>query len=115
MQDGTGEQRPIGGTASEAVFRAANERIGAHARGLQTMELVPFLCECAEPTCTAPVRLTLEEYERVRGDSTWFVTAVGHELSAGEESEVVEGNPRYVVVRKLGADAETACALDARR
>jgi hypothetical protein len=99
---------------NDATFREANERISDAADKEEMTENVPFLCECAEESCTEIVRLSLDEYEGVRADATHFLNAPGHEVAAGPHGEVVERNDRFVVVRKKGRAAEVVEALDPR-
>jgi len=99
---------------NDAIFRDANERIERAAVKFADLDVVPFICECAEPTCRDVVRLPLAEYERVREHSTWFVVVPGHEASAGSSAEVVESNDDYHVVEKVGRAAEVAAELDPR-
>ena len=100
---------------NDATFREANERVqGVASMGAQ-IEHIPFICECADETCTAIVRLSLHEYEDVRAQPTDFLNAPGHEVAAGPHGQVVERHDRYVVVRKTGRAAEIAEALDPRR
>jgi hypothetical protein len=65
-----------------ATFREANERIELAAHNAALAGPIPFICECADPTCTAIVRLTLEQYENVRGYPHRFVTLLRHETLA---------------------------------
>jgi hypothetical protein len=53
---------------NDATFRDANERIGAAAEAYGVVTPVPFICECADPTCSKIVPLELEQYEEIRGD-----------------------------------------------
>lgn len=100
---------------NDAVFRAANEQIDAFAKSVDGTAdgPLPFLCECADVTCTDIVRITSSEYEALRRDPVWFATVRGHE---GDEewARVVHVNDRYAVVEKLGAAAEVAAELDPR-
>jgi hypothetical protein len=99
---------------NDAVFRDANEQIDAFARSVDgTPGALPFLCECADVTCTEIVRITSSEYEELRRHPAWFATVRGHE---GDEhwARVVEENERYAVIEKLGAAAEVAAELDPR-
>jgi hypothetical protein len=70
---------------NDSAFREANEQIGAKAREHHTAadQPVPFICECADPSCTSILQLTLVEYEDVRGDSRQFMNALGHERAEG--------------------------------
>lgn len=95
---------------NEAVFREVNERI-------RDVTIVPaetqFLCECADASCTAPVTMTLSDYEAVRANPRHFLVVPGHEVL--EVEDVVEQHPAFTVVRKkAGAPAEIAVATDPR-
>src|SRR3954453_11540067 len=88
-----GNQRLVATPSSEErvalnddAFRKANDRIGTAARDVEVAELVPFLCECADPACTMVIQLSLDEYERVRRHSRWFLCVQGHETAAGDAS-----------------------------
>jgi hypothetical protein len=99
----------------DSAFREANEQIGVKAREPHTAEdqPVPFICECADSSCTSILQLTLVEYEDVRVDSRRFLNALGHERVEGL-IEVIFHN-HYLVVRKSGRAGEIAEELDARR
>jgi hypothetical protein len=95
---------------NEAVFREVNERI-------REVTIIPaetqFLCECADPSCTAPVSMTLSAYEGVRANPRHFLVVPGHELL--EVEDVVEEHEAFTVVRKKAGDAaEIAIATDPR-
>lgn len=72
------------------------------------VEVPPFICECSDPSCTAVVRLTLAEYEHVRGDGRRFFNLPGHEHASGPWGRVVERHDRYLVVEKVGDAADVA-------
>ncbi len=99
---------------NDAIFREANESIGDAAREYGVQGPVPFICECADSGCTAIIRLTLEEYERVRAQPTLFINARGHRAAAGAHVDVAEERDGYEVVKKLGEAAEVAEELDTR-
>jgi hypothetical protein len=86
---------------NDATFLAANERIRAAAEALGAGSVVPFICECDDPRCTAALRLTLAEYEAVRSERGDFLNAPDHEAPRG--AEVVRREDRYVVVRRRDA------------
>jgi hypothetical protein len=100
---------------NEALFRDANERIEARALDLGADGLVPFICECADRSCTEIVRLPPAEYEEVRADSRQFLNALGHELPSLAVADVVAERSGYLVVRKRALAGEIAEHLDARR
>jgi hypothetical protein len=63
--------------------------------------IMSFHCECGSSACTETIRPTLAEYKRVRGSSTSFMIAVGHDLP--EFENVIEVCDRYEVVQRKGA------------
>lgn len=99
---------------NEATFRAANEQIRDRAVEFALRDRVPFLCECADEGCAAVVSLSLDAYEYVRSDPTWFVAATGHNAAAGKAGALVERHSGYEIVAKLGRAAEVADDLDPR-
>ncbi len=98
---------------NEATFRAANERIRAAEQELDPpLERVPYLCECDDVHCHAPMRLTAPEYEHIREDGATFGVLHGH----SSNGEVVEEQGQYAVVCKPdGSGGAVARALDPRR
>lgn len=108
MTTGSEEKR----AANEAAFRDANEQIRAAERELDPpLERVPYLCECDDVRCHEPIRLTAEEYERVRGSGATFVIVAGHST----DGDVIDHSADYLVVRKPDGGGEIARALDPRR
>jgi hypothetical protein len=81
---------------NESLFREANERIKEAQEEDPTES--EYLCECGDPDCTAPVSLTLREYEDVRREPTHFAILPGHEDP--EIEKVVAWSERFVVVEK---------------
>lgn len=98
---------------NDARYREANERIEAAAENYSVSGPIPFICECADPRCTAVVMLTLQEYERIRAEPTHFLNLPGHELADGHV-RVVRRQPGHLVVEKLGRAAEIVRKLDPR-
>ena len=66
---------------AEDVFREANERVAAKAGELELAQPIPFLCECRDPHCFAPISLTLKGYPQVRSDPRRQLTIPRHETS----------------------------------
>jgi hypothetical protein len=101
---------------NDATFRDANERIRDVASKLDLDEegLLPFLCECADLGCTTIVQLSAAEYEEIRADPTWFVNALGHEVSAKGWAQVVREHDRYAIVEKIADAGAVAAELDPR-
>jgi hypothetical protein len=97
---------------NESIFRRANEKLEERFRELEAEGLTPFLCECGDATCTQVIRLTLDEYEGVRGHAAHFAIVSGHQILVAER--VVEQNERYDVVEKTDAGRQVAEARDLR-
>ena len=98
---------------NDATFRNANERIEGKAESLG-VDPVPFLCECADASCTEIILLRLSEYEEIRADPTHFLNAPGHDASAGPHAKAVEERAGYAIVAKLGLAADIVAQLDER-
>ena len=98
---------------NQARFREANEEIEPRAV-IAGVEMVPFICECADPNCTKIIRATTGEYETVRADPVLFLNALGHEVHSGEYAKVVSRNDRFVVTKKIGDAARIVKSLDPR-
>jgi hypothetical protein len=82
-------------------FRRANQRLfGAVSPMVDGDRPVPFLCECADASCTAAVHLTLTQYRGVRSEDSRFVIVPGHATIDGEG--VATDNERFSVVEKPG-------------
>src|SRR5919201_755248 len=100
---------------NEAIFRDANEQIQRRARELDFREPVPFLCEWGRPQCRELLRLTLDEYEAVRGNSRYSFVKPGHEGAAGMASRIVARDDLYVLLEKAGGAADVAAERDPRQ
>jgi hypothetical protein len=99
---------------NESRFREINERLEADLRRLPVDgDPVEFVCECGHADCTASVRLTIDEYERVRQDPVTFAMLPGHEIEDVED--VLFANERYAVARKKPPSWPVVEATDPRR
>jgi hypothetical protein len=98
---------------NDALFREANERIreSAEEYGVDT---VPFICECADPTCRTVIRMALDEYRAIREHPRWFLNVPGHEVSAKGFATPVRDGDGYRVVEKIGIAGEIVEELDER-
>ncbi len=101
---------------NDAVFREANERIRSTADSMELdhSDVLPFLCECAEESCTTVLQLSQDEYEAVRAHPTHFINARGHAVNGGGWVRVLDEFDRYTVVEKVGEAAEIVAELDPR-
>ena len=93
---------------NQSLFREVNERI----EDLATSTFTTFVCECMNDRCDERVPLTIEKYERVRTQPTWFFVLEGHEVP--EVETIVERTDGYLIVQKLGAGERVAEKLNPR-
>ena len=100
---------------NDAIFREANEQIRDAAEKYEVLDRVPFLCECADETCTEIVRVSLVDYEAVRTDSRRFLYTPGHHVAFEGSVKLVENRDGYDVVEKVGVAAKIVEELDPRR
>jgi hypothetical protein len=97
---------------TEALFRDVNERIAESAQRFEA-EATQFVCECADPSCTHRLEVTLDEYEEVRSDGATFMLAPGHEDDDIER--VLEKRGRFNIVEKVQRTVrDTVRRLDPR-
>ena len=99
---------------NEALFRTVNEQVRGISAGLSTAtEVMRVVCECGKADCTEQFSVSLEEYARVRDDSTLFLVRPDHEIPDTET--VVDTTDDYFVVQKdPGEPAALAQATDPR-
>ena len=91
---------------NQATFRDANERIVAAAGEIGLApHAVPFICECADASCTQVLLIDLPEYTAVRRYPRRFIHAPGHDDPV---SVVVEVHPGYAVVEKQSHAGDVA-------
>lgn len=92
---------------NDALFREANEGIrkAAAEQGLDDGE-IPFLCECADPTCRTVIVLNVDDYQRVRSGPRRFLNARDHEHAALGFAKVVEQHDGWTIVEKIGLAGE---------
>ena len=96
---------------NDDAFRRANRRIAAVASGLP-LEKAPFICECADPRCTAIVGLSQDEYAEIRASPRRFFCVPDHLEAAEGMARVVTERDGYLVVEKVGHAGEVAEQLD---
>jgi hypothetical protein len=100
---------------NQALFREVNERIKPLNEAFSFVSrLNDFVCECPVETCTAPIPMSVEEYESVRARADRFAVAPSDEHVGQGVERVVEKHDRYWVVEKVGRGREVAEHLDPR-
>ena len=98
---------------NQALCREVNRRITTLSeRFALAIGEREFICECAHPSCTELVPMTVAEYEEIRADSTTFFVRPSDEHVDPAVEEVVRRTDRYWILRKIGVGAEVAEALD---
>jgi hypothetical protein len=105
------EQRIV---ENEALFRTVNERIEDlnASFAVTTDDDSSWVCECGDSSCVERIEFTVEEYERVRENSHWFLIKPGHEIRDVEH--VIERHENYLIVEKPDATFRGAHELDER-
>jgi hypothetical protein len=96
---------------NEAIARVVNERV-REVRPEEGDQLVGFLCECGDASCTETIHLSIRDYERIRSEPTYFIVVPGHEVTSVEAP--IEENESYLVVRKNPEEATIALDTDPR-
>ena len=89
-------REPPRNARNQSLFREVNERIGQFANRSANGACDSYICECGDPRCTEPMKLTRAEYEAVREHANHFAILPSHENPATET--VVERHGRYCVV-----------------
>jgi hypothetical protein len=101
---------------NQALFRDVNERVEDLNETLRSVTpRGEWICECAAPECFERLEMSLEEYEGVRGEATWFAVAPDTLHFYPEVEVIVDKTDRYWIVRKVGEAAGVAIELDPRR
>ena len=96
---------------NESVFREMNERLEELSEefGEGRLDLV---CECADPACSESLSIRVSVYEGARRNPRRFLVVPGHEWRDTER--VIEVQPDYVLVEKVGEGGEVAEDTDPR-
>src|SRR4051794_28373002 len=103
---------------NEVAFRALNERAKdvtdelAFDGVVDMPDVIECVCECADPDCTARVRVRRADYELARGGPAQFIVAPGHDVP-DIERPVFEGEG-FLIVEKHPGERATAAAADPR-
>lgn len=89
---------------NEVMFRAINQRVGKTAASIMKqlpMEDVElqFYCECSNAACTARLRLSVREYEKIHEISNHFIVRPGHDIP--EIERTIGSGDGFIVVEKI--------------
>jgi hypothetical protein len=97
---------------NETRFRQLNERVARKAHALSFGDQrVPFICECADTSCTEVITLTQTQYRQVRNHSRRFLISPGHQSEPDQVLTEFEG---FMVVEKTGEEGELVEEFDPR-
>ena len=103
--------------ADQSAARSANERMRALVirERFEGSQRVPFLCECADRSCSEIVMLSLQEYERLREHPRRFLLVAGHEDAEAAYEWIIEAESGYAIVEKVGGAGAEAARLYPRQ
>jgi hypothetical protein len=100
---------------NQSLFRLVNERIEPLNLPLTPINRInPFVCECAEETCTESIGMSVDEYEAVRAEGNRFAVAPADEHVWPDVETITEKFDRYWVVEKFGYGGSLAAKHDPR-
>jgi hypothetical protein len=100
---------------NQALFRDVNEQLRAAKDGRTSwVGVSQWVCECADENCRKRIRMSLDEYENLREDSTHFAVAPDMTHVVPDVERVVEKHEHYWVVEKVRDAAEVAEERDVR-
>jgi hypothetical protein len=88
---------------NQMIFRQVNERLRELEPGRFADGAEEFVCECSREDCTELLEMSREEYAAMRGETRRYVTKPDHDFR--ELELVVDANPRFQVVEKVGRAA----------
>jgi hypothetical protein len=100
---------------SQLLSRELNEEIALKRGSLGASDEyeIAVVCECECRNCAREFRIPLGRYEAVRRFPTRFVMKPGHTKATNER--IVEDGSGFVVIEKIGPEAQVAIRLDPRR
>jgi hypothetical protein len=96
---------------NQALFREVNERLLELSESSQDGAM-QFVCECSNEDCTLTINMNHKEYESVRGHSTFFVIATGHEIL--EIEKIIDRQDGWMIVQKVN-EGDYVVETDPRR
>jgi hypothetical protein len=99
---------------NQALFREINERIRSLSAEFASSRerQLDLICECSDDRCANPIKVGIEDYERVRASARRFLVFPRHDIPQIER--IVDRGNGYEVVEKFG-DAGRVVADDPLR
>ena len=90
---------------AQVVYREVNDRIRELDEAFQRHGRIEVLCECGRG-CAERLEVPVEEYDRARLESTYFLVATPH--VAHEVDRVIEDHGSWLLVEATGVAADVA-------
>ena len=103
----SGDAWEIRAARNQSLFRAINEELRV-ARRSPDPEGLTIACECADTACVETLEIDMHRYAEIRREPTHFVVRPGHVYP--EVEKVVDEEPHFTVVEKIGEAATIAIA-----
>ena len=99
---------------NEALYRQVNERIEDLNEAFATLtDDFAVVCECGDLDCAEQIKVSRDDYERVRANADHFIIKPGHEVPDVEQS--LEEHGDYIVIKKhAGPPRRAAEEMDPR-
>lgn len=94
---------------NQSLFREINDRL-VELRSSAAQPRSHFLCECASDGCVEHIRIAPAQYQHVRSSPVTFAVLSDQAHVYGDVERVVDRQPGYWVVEKLGKAAHVARA-----
>jgi hypothetical protein len=100
---------------NQSLFREVNERVKDVNDSFHAFTSVSdWVCECANDTCVERIEMTSKDYEHIRADATRFFVSPSNEHVWPDVERVIERQPNYWIVEKIGLSAKIAKRQDPR-
>lgn len=100
---------------NQSLFREVNERVSRTTSGqFDDVSYNEWVCECADPSCSERLQMTMAEYEALRQHANRFAVLPDEAHVFADVENIVEKTERYWLVTKIGAAEPIAVALDPR-
>jgi hypothetical protein len=101
------------GVRRQMLVRGVNERIRTLSEGVDVGGEFDLVCECTNGGCFERLTISLDDYEALRRFPSRFAVNPAH--VDADSDRVVGETQRFVVVEKVGPDAEDAIVNDPRQ
>jgi hypothetical protein len=90
---------------AQVIYREVNDRIREMDESFRSLDQTVVICECGRG-CAERIEVPVDEYDRVRRESTQFFVTPPH--FASEVDRVIEDHGPWLLVEAVGVAAEIA-------